>query len=109
LTADCEPGAIGGVILPGTAQGTVLVVRVSAAAPGACVSDTTDGTACAARGDDIYLASDATGSPVVYAYGKGNQVVVSGWPASGDSVAIESGLTVEESVGAAEAMLGAIG
>jgi hypothetical protein len=109
LTADCQSGAVGGVLLPGTAGGTVLVVRVSAAAPGACVSDTRDGTACAAKGDNIYVANDAAGSPVVYAYGNGNQVAVSGWPAAGDSVAVASGLTVEQSVAAAQAVLDAVG
>jgi hypothetical protein len=109
LTADCRPAAVGGAILPGTAPGTVLVVRVSAAVPGACVSDTSLGTACVARGDDVYLASDESGSPVVYAYGNGDQVVVSGWPASGDSVALPSGLTVDQSVAAAEAVLGSLG
>ena len=109
LTADCESGAVGGVLLPGTAGGTALVVRVSAAVPAACVSDTRDGTACAAKGDNIYVANDAPGSPVVYAYGNGNQVVVSGWPASGDSVAVASGLTVDQSVAAAQAVLDAVG
>ena len=109
LTADCEPGAVGGALLPGTADGTVLVVRVSAAAPGACVSDTNNGTACVAKGNDVYVASDESGSRVVYVYGNGRQVVVSGWPASGDSVAIASGLNAEQSVTAAEAVLGAVG
>ena len=85
------------------------MVRVSAAAPGACVSDTSSGTACAARGDNVYVASDEAGSPVVYAYGNGNQVVVSGWPAAGDSVAVASGLTVDESVAAAQAVLAPCG
>ena len=101
MTADCEPAPVGGALLPGTAPGTVLVVRVSAAVPGACVSDTSIGTACVARGDDVYVAQMTAGSPVVFAYGDGDQVVVSGWPGAGDSVAIPSGLTVEQSAAVA--------
>ena len=114
LIADCEPASVGGAVVPGTAPGTVLVVRVTRSVPGACVSDTTIGTACVARGDNVsrgdnvYVAGDESGSPVVFAYANGDQVVVSGWPAAGDSVALPSGLTVEQSVAAAEAVLGAL-
>ncbi len=108
LTADCAPAPVGGAVVPGTSPGTALVVRVSAAVPGACLSDTSIGTACVARGADVYQADDESGSPVVFAYGAGKQVVVSGWSGAGDSVSLPSGLTVEQSAAVAEAVLAAL-
>ena len=107
LTADCGPAPVGGAVLTGTEPGTVLVVRVSAAEPGACLADIAE--PCALQSGDVYLAVDAAGADTAFVYGNGFEVAVGGWPAVGDSVAIGSGLTTDELVAAAQAVLGTLG
>ena len=107
LTADCGPAPVGGAVLGGTEPGTVLVVRVSAAEPGACLTDLAD--PCALQSGAVYLAADAAGVDTAYVYGNGFEVAVGGWPAVGDSVAVLSGLTTDELVAAAQAVLGTLG
>ena len=107
LTADCSPAPVGGAVLAGTEPGTVLVVRVSTAEPGACLTDLAG--PCALQSGAVYLAADAAGVDTAYVYGNGFEVAVGGWPAVGDSVAIGSGLTTDELVAAAQAVLGTLG
>jgi hypothetical protein len=120
LTGDCAAVPVGGALLPArippdgataslpaaSAADAALVVRISKAAPGACVDpDRLTGVRCARQLDGTYLATDGPGAPTVYVYGGGNEVAIGGSPATGAG----SGLSVDQLTAAARAVLGSLG
>jgi hypothetical protein len=60
------------------------------------------------QGDGVYVTTGGGPSPTAYVYGNGYEVVV-GAPAVSGVTPIGSGLTAEQSVAAAQAVLGALG
>lgn len=112
LYATCGPDPVGGATLVGTAPGTALAVRVSKAEAGACAQGNSEvGVRCIARDGGVYVATDSGRAPVAFAYGNGNEIVVSGPPAELGAISAPpvSGLSADQLVAAAQAVLGAIG
>lgn len=112
LTATCGPDPVGGAALVGTTPGTAVVVRVSTAAEGACALGNSEaGVRCAPRGGGVYIATDSAGGAVAFAYGNGNEVVVSAPPAEPGAISAPpvSGLSADQLVAAAQAVLGSLG
>ncbi|MET0864688.1 MAG: hypothetical protein ABWZ98_10175 [Nakamurella sp.] len=107
LTADCGTNPVAGATLVGTAPGTALEVRVSEAAAGRCaVGGGGDAVSCVPSGGGVYLGDSPAGSPTVYVYGNGIEVVV-GPPTDGlDPTG--SGLTGGQTAAAAQAVLTAL-
>ena len=110
LAAGCGPEPVAGAALSGTATpGTALEVRVSKADPGRCArGDSEAGVRCVPRGDGVYVVTDAGGSPTAYVYANGNEVAV-GPPSADGLTPTGSGLTADQTVAAAQAVLTALG
>lgn len=100
LSDACDPAAVAGAVLGGVRPETGLVVRVTVAEPGAC----TVSAGCLPV-DGGYLAIDASGSQVAFVYGNGYQVAVGG---SAVQAPAGSGLSAEQLVAAAQAVLAAL-
>lgn len=96
----CEPAAIAGAVLAGGVPDSGVVVRVTAAEPGACIT----AVGCVAV-DGGYVATDASGNPVGYAYGNGYQVAVGG---STVQASAGSGLSAAQLMTAAQELLAAL-
>ena len=111
LNENCGADPVGGAALAGTAPGTVLLVRVSKAEPGACARGVGEaGVRCVPRGAGVYVSTDGGGTPTAFAYGNGNEVVVGGsLPTSSGAAPAASGLSADQLVAAAQAVLGALG
>ena len=99
LVDGCDPAGIAGGVLSGQTPSAGLVVRVTAAEPGACVSI----VECTSV-DGGYVA-DTPGGPVAYAYGNGYQVAVGGSSAQAPG---GSGLSSTQALAAAQAVLAAL-
>ncbi|MEP6563404.1 MAG: hypothetical protein ABJD68_20275, partial [Nakamurella sp.] len=109
LSAACGPDPVAGAELSGTAPGTSLEVRVSKAESGRCArGDSEAGVRCVPRGAGVYVVTDSGGSSTAYAYGNGDEVAV-GPSSSGGLTPTGSGLTADQSVAAAQAVLNALG
>jgi hypothetical protein len=63
---------------------------------------------CVQRADGVYVATDGGGSATAYVYGNGEEVAV-GALSSGGLTPTSSGLTAEETVAAAQAVLDNLG
>jgi len=109
LAAACDPEPVAGAAVIGTAPGTALEVRVSKADSGRCANgDGAAGVRCVPRGDGVYLATDDGGSVTAYVYGGGDEVAVGAPPDTGSAPGA-SGLTTDQTVAAAQAVLAALG
>jgi hypothetical protein len=109
LAAACGPDPVAGAALTGTAPGTSLEVMVSKADSGRCArGDGEAGVRCVLRGDGVYVAEAGGGSATAYVYGNGNEVTVGAASISGPAAAT-TGLTDDQTVAAAQAVLGALG
>jgi hypothetical protein len=100
LVDACEPAAIAGAVLAGGVPYSGVVVRVTAAEPGACST----AVGCVSV-DGGYVATDASGSPVGYVYGNGYQVAVGG---STEQASAGSGVSTAQLITAAQAVLAAL-
>jgi hypothetical protein len=109
LTAACGPDPVAGAAVTGTAPGTALEVRVSKADSGRCArGDSEAGVRCVQRAEGVYLATDSGGSSTAYVYGNGEEVTV-GAPVNSGLTPSTSGLTADQTVAAAQAVLGGLG
>ena len=108
LIAACGRDPVGGAVLAGSSPGGVLVVRVSRAAPGECLGFEETAVRCAPMNDGAYVATDSAAGQTVFAYGNGYQVEVGGRSTNDGLTAVSAGLSADQLLTAARAVLGAL-
>ncbi len=98
LTLACPPTAVAGAELPGVRPGTGLVIRISTAAPAACLSAAADGTwsgaatgSCVARPDGTFVAPSDANPQTVYGYDGTVEVAVGSVDSVGSVGSVGSG------------------
>ena len=109
LNIDCVADPVAGALL--TAPPTrVLMVQVTKADPGSCARSAGEAAVlCVPRSDGAYVSTNGGGMATAFAYGNGYQVQVGAPNAPGTAAPTGTGLTADQLVAAAQAVLGTLG